>query len=279
MSRFRWVFIVLYLFLFSVNGASARSSASIIAFDQLIQPNESGRLVVRLETSGFSFFHRPVSGERIEFDLNNRTLGQTLTGGDGLAVLSFTPRKPGLYVFTVRLVENPRFDADPVRLYLACRKASDPILLVAISSLKISQPPAISFGPAPAAEVMPDAGKVLSRLSKRYQLLYLLTEDEAFIPATKNWLLQMEIPTAPLYAWPMSGEEGPRTDRFIERIREFRGDGWKNIPAGITRSKEDAEALSDEKIKAVLMAEEDDGELPPGTIKAKDWKSIPSLLK
>jgi len=280
MSWFRFVFIGLVLFLFSVNGVSARSSASIIAFDQITQPNQPVRLAVRLVTGGLSLVHRPISGERIEFMLKNRSLGQTLSGGDGVAEIRFVPPTPGLYVVRVRIVESPRYEADAAVLNVACRNASAPILFVALSSVRIpSEPPSIPFNPTPSSDAMPEAVKVLSGLSKRYQLLFIETGDEALIPETKDWLIQQDFPPAPLYVWSMPNEAERRTERIVERLEEIRDAGWTNLSAWITRSTEDAEALSNLKIKAVVMAEEDDNVPLEGSKKITDWKSVPSVLK
>jgi hypothetical protein len=281
MSRVGSVLIVLFLLVVPPHPVSARPSASIIAFDQLIQPNQSVRLAVRLVTGGLSFVRRPISGERIEFMLEDRSLGQTLTGGDGMAVRRFTPSKPGLYVITVRLVENPRYEADAAELVVACRRASHPILPIALSSVRTpSRPPAVPFSPAPSSEAMPEAAKVLSKLSDRYQLVYLETGDEALGPEAKDWLARQDFPPAPLFVWPLPGESARRDERFAERLQEIRDEGWKNVPAGITRSAADAEGLARMKIKAIVMAEEDDEiELPRTARKVTTWKAVPLLLK
>jgi len=281
MSRSRSAHIGILLVLFSVKFASARSSASIIPFDQLAQPKQPVRLAVRLVTGGLGLVSQPISGERIEFILKDRSLGKTLSGGDGMAVKSFVPSAPGLYTITVRLVENPRYEAGPVELSIACRNASVPILLVAVSSVRIpSSPSPMPFSPTPPSDAMPEAVKVLSGLSKPYQLLYLETGDEALIPETKDWLTHQGFPPAPLLAWPMPDETERRTERFVERVQEVRDAGWKNISAGITRSAAEAEALSGLKIKAVVMAEEDDeNEKPEGATIVTSWKTVPAALK
>jgi hypothetical protein len=280
MSRFRFIIIGLVLFLFSVNVVSARSSASIIAFDQITHPNQPVRLAIRLVTGGLSLVHRPISGERIEFILKDRSLGQTLSGGDGVAVKSFVPPTSGLYVVTVRLIESPRYEADSAELYVACRKSSVPILFVALSSLRTPvKPPSIPFNPTPSSDAMPEAVKVLSGLSKRFQLLYFETGDEALISETKDWLIRQSFPSAPLFVWSMPNGADRRTEEFVERLQEIRDAGWTNLSAGITRSTEDAEALSRLKIKAVVMTEEDENVSLEGSMKVMDWKSVPSVLK
>ncbi len=273
--------LLFFLVLLPSPPVSARPSASIIAFDQLIQPNQPVRLSVRLVTGGLSFVRRPISGERIEFLIEDRSLGQTLTGGDGMAVKRFTPSKPGLYVITVRLVENQRYEADAAELVVACRNNSDPILPVSLSSVRIpSNPPAVPFSPAPSSEAMPAAAEVLSKLSDRYQLVYLETGDEALGPDVKDWLARQEFPPAPLFVWPLPGEADQRAERFAERLQEVRNEGWANIPAGITRSATDAEGLIKMKVKAIVMTEEDDDiELPKTAKKVTAWKAVPLLLK
>jgi hypothetical protein len=273
--------LLFFLILIPTPPVSARSSASIIAFDQLSRPNQSVRLAVRLVTGGLSFIRRPISGERIEFLLGDRSLGQTLTGGDGMAVRTFTPDRPGLYRITVRLVENPRYEGEPDDLIVACRKVSDPILLVSLSSVRTpGNPPAVPFSPAPSAEAMPEAAKILSKFSDRFQIVYLETGDESLRPGAKDWLDRQSFPSAPLFIWSLPGEVERRMEGFVERLKEIRSEGWKNIPAGITRSSEDAEGLARMKIRPIVMGEEDDEiELPKTARKVTDWKTVPPLLK
>jgi hypothetical protein len=281
MGRYGRSLILLSLLMAPAYTVSARPSASIIAFDQLIQPNRPVQLAVRLVTGGLSFVRRPISGERIEFMLEGRSLGRTLTGGDGMAVKSFIPSKPGLYLITVRLVDNPRYEADPAELYIACRKASDPILPVALSSVRTpSQLPAIPFSAAPSSEAMPEAAKILTKLANRYQLVYLEAGDETIGPDVKDWLARQDFPPAPLFVWALPGETDGRAERFVERLRELRGDVWANIPAGIVRSASDAEGLARMKIKSIVMAEEDDDtELPKTAKRVTTWKAVPPFLK
>ncbi|MBI3610236.1 MAG: hypothetical protein HY204_05990 [Nitrospirae bacterium] len=281
MARFCLVWIVLSFLIIPAGNVSARPSAAIIAFDQLVRPHRPVRLEVRLVTGGLSLVRRPISGERIEFLLNDRSLGQTLTGGDGMAVKSFVPEKPGLYVITVRLVENPRYEADAAELYVACRTGSYPVFPVLISSTRTpSKPPAIPFSPVPSSEAMPEAAKVLAQLSNRYQILYIEAGNEALLPETREWLASQDFPSAPLFTWRLPGESAGRDERFVERLQDIRDKGFTNIPAGISRSAADAEGLLKMKIRAIIMAEEDDDqELPKGAKKVTAWKAVPPLLK
>jgi len=228
-----------------------------------------------------SFVHRPISGERMEFLIGDRSLGQSLTGGDGRAVRTFRPDRPGLYRVTVRLVDNPRYEAEPAELVVACRKGSDPVLLVSLSSVRTpANPPAVPFSPAPSAEAMPEAAKILSGLSDRFQIVYLETGDETLQPGAKDWLDRQSFPAAPLLIRRLPGDAEQRTDGFVDRVKEIRGGGWKNIPAGITRSSDDAEGLARMKIKPIVMAEADDDiKLPQSAARVEDWPAVLRIFK
>lgn len=277
---FAWV-VLLLLMVLPPPVIAARTSASLIAFDQLVQPHHTIQLKVRLVTTGLSLIRRPISGERIEFILKGRSLGQTLTGGDGLAVRHFTPTKPGLYVVTARLVQSPRYEAEPAELIVACQIVSYPIFLVHLSSTKTpGKPPPIPFISTPTASAMPEAATVLSKLSRRYQILYLESGHEALLPAARTDLMDQGFPRAPLFVWRPPGETVSRTDWFTERLQEMKDEGWVNLSAGISRSVLDAEGLTRMKIEAIVMADEDDDlELPKGAKKVTNWKAVASVLK
>jgi hypothetical protein len=269
------------LALFPLVTASAESPASIIPFDQLVQPGRSVLVSVRLVTSGLSFVHRPISGERVEFFYRGRSLGRALTGGDGLAVREFTPPTPGRYVIEARLTESPRYGADPARLDVVCVSGSVPVLLVELTSVQdMGLPPSNPFGVIPPPEAMPDAAKTLAKLSSRYQLVYFVTGDEAGIPKDKDWISSRDLPPAPLMAWTLSGGQDASSGQIAERIQEFRAAGAENISGGIARSKEVAEGFERLKIRTIVMIEEgEDLDWPKTAKTSASWKEIPSKLR
>ena len=281
------ILIALLIVLVTVSFAepvSARSSALIIPIDQLTQPSQSTYLEVRLRTGGFSFFQRPISGERVEFLIGDQVIGRSLTSGRGIAVREFTPTEPGLYVVTVRLVENPRYEAEPVELIVASMKASDPILLIHLSSvLDPADPPEIPFLPSPIQEAMPEAARILTELSKTHQLLYFDSGKANLLPERKIWMVDEDFPRAPLMAWDLSGGASAHTDRLTDRLNALKAEGWKNLRAGISRSALDAEVFIAQGVRAVLMANEGDGgddqELPEGVGVVTNWTEIPAALR
>lgn len=278
------VLISLLIVLVSVSFAdtvSARSSALIIPIDQLTQPGQPTYLEVRLRTGGFSFIQRPISGELVEFLIGDQVIGRSLASGRGIAVRKFTPTEPGLYVVTVRLVENPRYEAESVELIVACRKHSDPILLIHLSSVKDpADPPEIPFLPSPIQEAMPEAARILTELSKTRQLLYFDSGKEKLLPEQKIWMVDEDFPQAPLMAWDLSGGASAHTDRLTDRLDALKAEGWKNLSAGISRSALDAEVFIAQGIRAIVMAEEgDDPELPEGVGVVTNWTEIPAALR
>jgi len=280
MQRLRLASLGIFLALFSVDTALAGSLASIIPFDDLVPHGHPVHVSVRLITSGLPLVRRPISGERIGFYYQGRSLGQALTGGDGLAVLKFTPTEPGLHVIEARLIENPRYEAKPAQLQIACSNVSDPILLVGLASVKARpHPSSTPFEETTRSEALPNAAGILVKLAKQYLIVYL-TDDESSIPDEKVWLAREKFPPSPLLAWPISGGSANSKERMMDQLRELRKSGWENISGGITRSKDLAEGLVNMKIGAIVLVEEgDETEWPVSAQKATNWNGIPSILK
>ncbi|HEY4485285.1 MAG TPA: hypothetical protein VI702_03025 [Nitrospiria bacterium] len=272
-TRFKIVFLVAVLF---PAAAWAKTSSTLIAFDQLAASGHPVWIKVRL-VSG-SLAPRPVSGERIEFRDGDRLLSQSLSGGDGLASARFTPPRAGLHVISVRLADNPRYEAEPSELILESRAGGAPILIHLSSIQASSRPPAVPFSPAPSPEAMPEAAAVLKEISGRQPIVFLEWGPEGMWPRTRDWLTNEDFPKAPLWIWtlPPSG----RADRLTERLDEIRRTGFGAVSTVITGSVADAEEFSSLGLRVILVSEDEEGAgLPAGVRRTTVWKGIPALLK
>lgn len=258
--------------------ASGRSSAILVPMDKTAPPGLPVRLEARLLSGGFPFGRRPISGERLEFFLEGRSLGQALTGGDGLAVKTFTPPRTGLYSVTVRLVDNPRFESDPVELVVASRGREHPVLFVDIAALRDpASPPMVPFTPRPSVEPIAEAVDILVRLARRYQIIYLDSGGEAAIAETKSWLTGEDIPSAPVRAWKAGGPGSGRSDGARMAVREWKKEEAGSPRAAITRSLADAEGFRQAGLISVFIGEED-SPVAEGVKRVETWGEIPAAL-
>ncbi|HSG06225.1 MAG TPA: hypothetical protein VLB09_07490 [Nitrospiria bacterium] len=280
-DNFRIIVAVFFLVLGSAE-VHAASQAVLHPEDRLVKTGEEVMLRVRLMSGGLGFLQRPVSGERVEFFLGERILGQALTDGNGWGVRRFKPSEEGTITVGVQLPETARFKAAPVDLILSVIPPSTPLLLVHLSTTRTpSLPPAVPFSPAPVPEPMEGAVEDLEALSEDFQLVYLETGSENLTPRFREWVFGQGFPDAPLFVWPAPGPPEAAKGIIKDRIGGLKEAGWINFEAGVTRAAPIAEALKELNIKSVMMVEEDQDaeEIPEGVKTVTAWKNLSAFLR
>jgi hypothetical protein len=75
----------------------AKASPRVIVNDLVVQKGQ--RVMLRAETKGTLFSK---GGELVEFFIDGKSHGKTLSGGDGLAFKPFTPQRTGLHEIQVK---------------------------------------------------------------------------------------------------------------------------------------------------------------------------------
>jgi len=250
--------------------ADAVTSARLIPDDQIARPGEEAWLRVRLVRSPIPFITRPVSGERVEFYQGKTLLGVGLTGGDGIATVRFVARSPGLYPIKARLDASSSYAAEQGDLVLAAWPPDRSFLLIEVNSLEdvpeteLPLPPFLIENPAPR----PGATDVVKRLSARYPIVYLTTEDRFLQRHT--WLSHHRFPPGPLLSW----------DGSANLIRKWEKEG-RHPKAGITRSNASALIFHENGIRSILLVspKEKKSEGEKGVLRPSDWEGVERLLR
>src|SRR4051812_27310116 len=75
----------------------------LIAYDQIEHLDKKIIVKGKLISQGILFRNRPVSGERIEFYIDGRSVGIGLSGGDGIAVKEIGVLPQGEHAVALRL--------------------------------------------------------------------------------------------------------------------------------------------------------------------------------
>ncbi len=83
-------FLIFYVF-------SINANAGIFVHDMVLLKNEE--ILLKAETRG-RFSHK--GGELVEFFIDGKTIGRTLSGGDGFAFKHFSSKKAGLFIISVK---------------------------------------------------------------------------------------------------------------------------------------------------------------------------------
>lgn len=227
----------LLIFLFCLFPASAL--ADVIVHDMIVLKGEE--VMLTAETKG-KFLSK--GGEVVEFFVNGKSIGKTLSGGDGFAFKEFIPLKTGMYRITVKSGGD-----EDNGLFLSLKKGGRIIFVDVEGSLLEGL---FSKKPKHGSQ------KAIEKIAKRFPVLFLQTSLLS-VKALKVWLKKNGFIELPVVPW--------RRGAIFDEINEK---GLK-IKA-IIGSANVIESAKEYKLKAFSFEETDDAE------EVKDWEEIRERL-
>jgi len=235
MCRLSACLLVLPLLLFS-----SPILADVYVYDAVAVVGKEVRL--KAETKG-TFFRK--GGELVEFFVDGKSLGKTLSGGDGEAYRSFTPAKTGLLEVSVKSGSD-----EDEGVLLVLKKGAGIVLVEIIGGLAEKSTPPMG---------RPGSREAMKKLLARYPVVYIQSGN-IDIAATRKWLDDNEYPEAPVLPWDGGALLKPITAMGLN-IRAVVGN-----PEFIeSATKWKPEAFSFEPMK--------------GTVRLRHWKEMEEKLK
>ncbi|WP_447977132.1 hypothetical protein [Candidatus Nitrospira bockiana] len=273
-----WALLLVLIGTTSSLSAAAKVPAKLIVEDALTWPGQTVRLEARLLRDGI-LLQPGLGGERLEFFVGGKSAGSALTGGDGRAVLEFTPRMRGNLSITARLGESPRVEPAEGRATLFSWERRRPILLVEFAALveeadRTPLPFPTLPGPAAVAvpRPIPQAAEELKRLTAYYFNAVYLARGSALLPAgshaVRDWLAQHQFPPGVTVVLSSSKES------LAEKIEDLRKEGWDNLKAGIGRTLDFAEVLVEQRMEVVIVPRPEGVRLPRKAQVAESWNDV-----
>ena len=261
--------------------AAEKSSAAIFVRDALTAPGQPATVEAKL-TSKRLMLIAALGGEPLELVVDGKVVATALTGGDGRAFFTYTPKAQGLVPVQVRVGNSPRVDQAEGQANLAVGEKRQPILVIELSSL-IEEPipsrvPSIGIALESERKPMAEAAEELGKLTQfYYRVIYVVTASNRSDGAQ----VSVEV------------REGLRTNKFSmghvmvlppdfkilgAKIDEFHAAGWKTIKTGVGRSKAFAEAFLQRRLDVIIVPEPTKGEVPRKAKVAKDWREVRKKL-
>ena len=261
--------------------AAEKTSAAILVKDALTSPNQPATVEAKLTSKGL-LTSNPLGGEPLELVVGGKVVSTAMTGGDGKAFLTYTPKAQGLVPIQIRVGNSPRVFSTEGQANLAIWEKRQPILMIELSAL-VEEPmpsriPSIGMGPESERKPMPEATEELGKLTQfYYRVIYVVTwpaRADRFqaMAEARDWLKTHKFPTGYVVTLP------PDTDAIGTKIDELHAAGWKTIKTGIGRSKAFAEAFLQRRLQAVIVPEPMKGDVPRKAKTAKDWKEVRKKL-
>ena len=257
--------------------AAEKSSATILVRDALTAPGQPATVEAKLISKRLMLI-AALGGEPLELALDGKVVATALTGGDGRAFFTYTPKAQGLAPVQVRIGNSPRVDRAESQANLAVWEKRQPILMIELSSL-IEEPmpsrvPAIGIALESERKPMAEAVDELGKLTQfYYRVIYVVaspTGVDGFQRSAeaREWLQRHKFPTGHVMVLP------PDSQALGAKIDELHAAGWKTIKVGIGRSKAFAEAFLQRRLDAIMVPEPTKSEVPRKAKVAKDWKDV-----
>ena len=275
--------ILLFLTATTVLSAAEKIPGTLTVHDNLTVLNQPATIEALLTRKSL-LTEAGLGGEPIELLVAGNVVATAMTGGDGRAFLSYTPKAKGVVPVIVRVGDTPRVAVAEAGANLAVWEHRTPIIAVEMAALMedvVEQGPALAL-PGKKAESrrpMPDAANELGKLTQfYYNVIYLATQDRALgsndqVSAhARQWLKDEKFPVGHIIVLPSSPEA------LGAKLDELHAAGWKTIKIGVGRTKAFAEAFLQRRLDAVLVPEPAKGEAPRKAKVAKEWKDVRKKL-
>jgi hypothetical protein len=264
------LFTLLLLLTATASLFGAESVSGILTVhDSLTSPNQPATIEATLTWKGL-LTETGLGGEPIELLVAGNVVATAMTGGDGRAFLSYTPKAKGAVPFTVRVGTTPRVARAEAGANLAVWERRSPMMAVEMASL---------MEDAEGRSPMPDAAEELAKLTQfYYNVLYVVTQNKAMgtndqvNAQTRQWLKEQKFPVGHILVLP-SGSEA-----FGKKLDELHAAGWKTLKIGVGRTKAFAEVFLQRRLEAVMVPEPAKGEAPRKAKVAKEWKDVRKKL-
>jgi hypothetical protein len=274
------LFTVLFFWIATtILSAAEKIPGTLTVHDSLTSPNQPATIEATLTWKGL-LTETGLGGEPIELLIASNVVATAMTGGDGRAFLSYTPKAKGTVPFTVRVGITPRVAVIEAGANLSVWERRNPIMAVEMASLMedtVEQGPTVTL---PGKETegrrpMPDAANELGKLTQfYYNVLYVVTQDKAMgtndqvNAQARQWLKDQKFPVGHILVLPSDPEA------FGAKLDEMHAAGWKTLKIGVGRTKEFAEAFLQRRLEAVMVPEPAKGEAPRKAKVAKEWKDV-----
>jgi hypothetical protein len=263
----------------TVLSAAEKIPGTLTVHDSLTAPNQSAAIEATLTRTG-PRMEGSLGGETMELLIAGNVVATAMTGVDGRALLSYTPKARGMVPFTVRVGAASKFVSAEAGANLAVWEHRSPIMAIEMAALMqdtVGAGPTVTV-PGNGAEgrhPMPDAAEELGKLTQfYYNVLYVVTlekgtdgRDQAN-EQTRQWLKDRKFPIGHILVLPSDPEALGR------KLDELHASGWKQLKIGVGRTKAFAETFLQRRLEAVMVPEPAKGDAPRKAKVAKEWKEV-----
>ncbi len=277
--------ILLFWTAATILSAAEKTVGTLTVHDSLTTPNQPATIEASL-TGGNLLPETGLGGQPIQLLIAGKVVATAMTGGDGRAVLSYTPKAKGVVPFTVRVGETARVAVVESGANLTVWEHRSPIIAVEMAALMdeaaeqgqaVNSPGAEEKGPRPMSDAAGELGKLTQFY---YHVLYVVRQDQDKAGGTadqvstqaREWLKAQKFPVGHILVLPSD----PKA--LGTKLDDLHAAGWKSLKIGVGRTKAFAETFLQRRLDAVMVPEPAKGETPRKAKVAKTWKDVRKVI-
>ncbi len=242
--------------------------------DVLTTPASEARLEARLLAGDF-LSARP--GYVARFSRDGALYRSAETGPDGVASVTFTPKKPGDYLFEVQLSHKgfPQDPPPPAEVFVVCRTKETPLAIIDMDhTLVASGFEAVLIGDA---KPMDGSAEVVKRLAEDHEIVYLTHRPDYFTRKSKSWLAEHGYPDGAVLLSELGqfvrGSGQFKSERIARLQRRF-----ANVRLGIGDKFSDVLAYHERGLRAVMVFHPAEGKVPDLRAQARRLQELPEAI-
>ena len=222
--------------------------------DGVTTPNTPVQLGAKFERKLLGF---DVRQERVRFTIGETGLTAS-TDGDGVARVSYTPTRVGVFEFTARLAERPDEAAARGKVFVVDPKR--PVAVVDIDGTLSTMSSVQVLTSGERADAFKGSPELLEALAETHQIVYLTARDDTLDQKTRAFLALHAFPTGPVIynEWGVRKTEA-RAQLDPDNHGEFKLAAIEElvrrklkVVLGIGDAETDAEAYEGAKIRSYI---------------------------
>ena len=234
---------------------------------------DKARLVAYVEQEPVLGLRRDLEDVRVRFYVEGREVGHDRTDRDGRARKKCRLPSGGADEFEARAAVDGRRLHSRGAVYTWRRYRTIVVVDVDHTLAETEYTELILEEEDEESDPLKRSRRVLNRLGRDYQILYLTARPRFLLEKTRAWLEENEYPPGPVVTAKglrQSAGAGEFKRKALEELRE----AWPNLLIGIGDNASDAAAYGATKMLTLIVGREPEPGIGPHAIMLRDWKRV-----
>jgi hypothetical protein len=255
-----------------------KKQVKMTGLDAIALPGQPAVIRAKLERHGLLGANKDLKGFVLEFYRGEALVGTRTTDDEGFAHLEIPAPERGRTEIVARFPGTGAYESNEARAYAYSFDPQKPGMLVDIDHT-IADISWLEFLAADNSKIptLPEAPEVLTRLSTRFNIIFLTAREDAFADKTRAWLELRKFPPAPVI-YKDIGQSPLLASRYKDKAIKSLQKRLQGLQIGVGDKREDAHVYVKHGLRAFIIGPHDiQDKLPAGATWVTSWEEIEKL--